>query len=195
MSTVNWTSVFEHLTTTNRERILWFNIKNIVGELIMLAIIPLGMWQIFEHDLSAQPILPLFVGCAAIYLLNRYVFHPLCVYSFGRHNSFGRSAILPEYSGFNGFLCSGEMFLTSRTRLSSVSGMNENITYRFITLLYLPIFPFACCKDPQKMRDGINDGLIRYYKCKWRWQEVIYIYLRNCSTFFMVFCTLMMLVD
>ena len=86
----------------------------------------------------------------------------------------------------------GDLYLSSETRLSFASG-DENCAYRFFIILFLPLFPIEPCKEPVRGRDTDGDAYIYCFKCSWRWQEVVYIYLRNWSVFFMVLLTIMFL--
>jgi hypothetical protein len=60
------------------------------------------------------------------------------------------------------------------------------VSYRFYSLFYLPLIPIACYLDPTPMEDSNGDKYICALKFRWSVWEVIYIYLRNWSTFFIV---------
>ena len=193
MSGVDWDNVFRQNAEDDDARIRKFNCKSIIGEILMLIIIPVGIWQIVEHGYMEQPIFKIFVGCALVYLLNRYVFHPFFV-DCDRDLGY-RGIPLPKYGSGESTMevlsGTGELYLSSSTRMSCASG-GANYAYRFFTILYLPLFPIAACLDPKKKRNENFTRYVYYLEMSWRWQEVVYIYLRNWSVFIMVFSTLML---
>lgn len=70
--------------------------------------------------------------------------------------SFGRT--------YYGYFGTGEVLLGN-------FGGNENITYNFFCLFYMPIIPLGCVS-----RQGDTS-----FKRTWSWKEVIYLYLRQWS--------------
>ena len=62
---------------------LRFNVTAILGEILVLAAIVVGFVQIFACGYTDEPILPILATASCIYLLNRYVYYPLCIRNLG----------------------------------------------------------------------------------------------------------------
>lgn len=168
-----------------------FNVTAVLGEILVLAAIVVGFMQIFARGYTGQPILPIFATVSCIYLLNRYVYYPLCVRNLG----VGRTLHLPPV------LLRGEFsraHFAARARISSVVD-HLNVVYRFWHVCYLPLVPRECFvisgKDKYVRRNPSDPyTIIQGWRTDWYWREVVYIYLKCWSIFIVVALALMTLV-
>jgi hypothetical protein len=185
---VNWEQACEDAAHRDQDLLKWFNRRAIMGEIVMLGFIVAGFVLIYMRDMWNVPFFQIFTVISCVYLTNRYVFYPLCYYFYKRSaNGKFRTAtsFIPEYIYIDSFIGCVEMLSSARTRMTTTieDGL---VSYRFYSLFYLPLIPIACYLDPTPMEDSNGDKYICALKFRWSVWEVIYIYLRNWSTFFIV---------
>ena len=169
---------------------LRFNVTAILGEILVLAAIVVGFVRIFACGYTDEPILPILATASCIYLLNRYVYYPLCIRNLGD----GRALHLPPV------MLPGSddsAHFTARTRISSVMG-HLNVVYRFWHLFYLPLVPRECFVTQVKKKGKYHNTsksytIIHGWRTDWHWREVVYIYLKCWSRFIVVALALMTL--
>ena len=190
---VNWEQACNDVSQSEEKLRKKFNRRALMGEIAMLVFIAVGFVLIHQRNMWHMPLFTIFTAVSCVYLLNRYVFHPICFNHYNPDSQvmFRKAKYIPDTLHLQSFMGCVEMLSSACTRVSGALG-DENVTYRFYSLFYLPLIPVACYSDPTPSCDSEGDKYVWANKCEWRVWEVIYIYLRNWSSFIIVALASMM---